>query len=266
MGIVEKLKATLGRAPTKEEIESAKQKRDAAKRNGETLSHSAAAAAVTQEDWKCTNCGTLCFAQKTSCFKCGTGRDGSKPEDAAKHRRRDGIYKPKVAVCEDKVLTCQVCAVEFIFTAGEQDYFQRKGFMNSDRTRCVECTKAKKRKVDGGKPTCGGRLICFAWQKGTCSFGESCKFAHGEADGVLGEALRSSSTANPTQPSDAAAETPGLKCFHCGVAGHRVTDCPKAKAKAEKEREREARRAAQQPKKKKKRNRNGTLPTANKLA
>ena len=269
MGIVEKLKTTLGRAPTKEEVASAKMKRDAVKRNGGTLSHAAAAAAVIQEDWTCTGCGTVCFAQKSACFKCGTGRDGTIREGSTKHRRRDGIYTvaKAAAACEDKALTCQVCAAEFIFTAGEQDYFQRKGFLNSERTRCPECTRAKKRKLEGsGKPTCRGRLICFAWQKGNCAFGESCKFAHGEADGVLGDAT-STPTRSPPSQTAAAAETTlakALKCFHCGAEGHRVAECPKVKAQKEKE-QAAHQQQQQRHKKKKTRNRNGTLPTANKV-
>ena len=44
---------------------------------------------------------------------------------------------------EDKTLTCKDCGAEFIFTAGEQEFFAEKGFEN-EPTRCGECRRAKK--------------------------------------------------------------------------------------------------------------------------
>lgn len=45
---------------------------------------------------------------------------------------------------EDKTLICKDCGKEFIFTAGEQEFFAEKGFMNEPQ-RCKECRDAKKR-------------------------------------------------------------------------------------------------------------------------
>lgn len=39
---------------------------------------------------------------------------------------------------EDKVLICKDCGKEFVFTAGEQEFYQEKGFEN-EPTRCREC-------------------------------------------------------------------------------------------------------------------------------
>lgn len=44
---------------------------------------------------------------------------------------------------EDKKLTCKDCGKEFVFTVGEQEFYQEKGFTN-DPVRCPECRKAKK--------------------------------------------------------------------------------------------------------------------------
>ena len=49
----------------------------------------------------------------------------------------------------DKTLTCRDCSEEFTFTAGEQDFYQQKGFTN-EPTRCPTCRTARKRSRDGG--------------------------------------------------------------------------------------------------------------------
>jgi CxxC-x17-CxxC domain-containing protein len=44
---------------------------------------------------------------------------------------------------EDKTLTCKDCGVDFIFTAGEQDFYAEKGLTNQPQ-RCKRCRDAKK--------------------------------------------------------------------------------------------------------------------------
>lgn len=48
---------------------------------------------------------------------------------------------------EDKTLTCKECGKEFVFTAGEQEFYAEKGFAN-DPQRCKECRRARR----GGRP------------------------------------------------------------------------------------------------------------------
>ena len=48
---------------------------------------------------------------------------------------------------EDKTLVCRDCRSEFIFTAGEQEFFAQKGFTN-EPSRCPECRAS--RKASGG--------------------------------------------------------------------------------------------------------------------
>jgi hypothetical protein len=45
---------------------------------------------------------------------------------------------------EDKTLRCSDCGDTFTFTAGEQKFFESKGFTNVPK-RCVSCRRAKKR-------------------------------------------------------------------------------------------------------------------------
>lgn len=42
----------------------------------------------------------------------------------------------------DKTLKCRDCGMDFVFTAGEQEFFQQKGF--SEPTRCPACRAARK--------------------------------------------------------------------------------------------------------------------------
>ena len=39
---------------------------------------------------------------------------------------------------EDKTLTCKECGAEFVFTAGEQEFYAEKGFEN-EPSRCQPC-------------------------------------------------------------------------------------------------------------------------------
>ena len=45
---------------------------------------------------------------------------------------------------EDKTLVCQECGKEFIWTAGEQEFYAAKGFTNEPK-RCPDCRKARRR-------------------------------------------------------------------------------------------------------------------------
>lgn len=44
---------------------------------------------------------------------------------------------------EDKTLICKDCGQEFVFTAGEQDFYEEKGFTNEPQ-RCKSCRDARK--------------------------------------------------------------------------------------------------------------------------
>ncbi len=51
---------------------------------------------------------------------------------------------------QDKTLVCKDCGKEFVFTAGEQEFFAEKGFTNEPQ-RCKECRDAKKRSVKSNR-------------------------------------------------------------------------------------------------------------------
>ena len=49
----------------------------------------------------------------------------------------------------DKTLTCVECAGEFIFTAGEQEFFQARGFGNEPK-RCRSCRAVRRSEQRSG--------------------------------------------------------------------------------------------------------------------
>ena len=61
----------------------------------------------------------------------------------------------------DRTLTCRDCGTEFVFTAGEQEFYAQKGFTN-EPTRCQSCRQTRKsggggRGASGDRDSYGGR-------------------------------------------------------------------------------------------------------------
>ena len=50
---------------------------------------------------------------------------------------------------EDKTLVCKDCGEEFIFSAGEQEFYAKKGFENEPQ-RCSKCRAARKASRNNG--------------------------------------------------------------------------------------------------------------------
>ena len=44
---------------------------------------------------------------------------------------------------EDKTLVCKDCGADFVFTAGEQEFYEEKGFQN-EPSRCKDCRVNRK--------------------------------------------------------------------------------------------------------------------------
>ena len=47
---------------------------------------------------------------------------------------------------EDKTLVCKECGNEFVFTAGEQEFYAERGFANEPQ-RCKACRDARMQRV-----------------------------------------------------------------------------------------------------------------------
>ena len=63
---------------------------------------------------------------------------------------------------EDKTLVCKECGKEFVFTAGEQEFYAERGFQNEPQ-RCKACRDARKNSARGPREfftatcaNCGG--------------------------------------------------------------------------------------------------------------
>jgi len=51
---------------------------------------------------------------------------------------------------EDKNLTCKECGEQFVFTAGEQEFFNERGFKEPER--CKPCRDARKAEKNKNRP------------------------------------------------------------------------------------------------------------------
>ncbi len=52
---------------------------------------------------------------------------------------------------EDKVIKCKDCGNEFVFSAGEQEFYASKGFTN-EPTRCRDCRAVRRAQSGEGQP------------------------------------------------------------------------------------------------------------------
>ena len=60
---------------------------------------------------------------------------------------------------EDKTLVCKDCGKEFVFTAGEQEFYAERGFQNEPQ-RCKACRDARKNNARG--PVSSSLLLAHA--------------------------------------------------------------------------------------------------------
>ena len=89
---------------------------------------------------------------------------------------------------EDKTLICKDCGKEFIFTAGEQEFYAEKGFENEPQ-RCKECRDARKQRMKSERTyyttvcsVCGGEArVPFEPREGRAVLCSAC-FEKSRAD------------------------------------------------------------------------------------
>ena len=66
----------------------------------------------------------------------------------------------------DKTLICKDCGQEFVFTAGEQEFYAEKGFENEPQ-RCRDCRNARKQARNAGGPRQMFDAVCAECGKET---------------------------------------------------------------------------------------------------
>lgn len=103
----------------------------------------------------------------------------------------------------DRILQCNDCGAEFVFTAGEQVFFQNKGYKN-DPKRCRQCrAKASTKRPRLGQET---RVTCSA-----CGVETTVPFKPTQGRAVLCHACfvkskrANAATAAPSPPSNESA-------------------------------------------------------------
>ena len=65
----------------------------------------------------------------------------------------------------DKDLVCRECGAEFLFTEGEQEFYQKRGLLN-EPTRCPDCRAARRRtRSEEGGPRAMYSVICASCGK-----------------------------------------------------------------------------------------------------
>jgi CxxC-x17-CxxC domain-containing protein len=52
---------------------------------------------------------------------------------------------------QDKTLVCRDCGKDFVFSASEQEFYQKKGFEN-EPVRCPDCRALKKQRMNQDRP------------------------------------------------------------------------------------------------------------------
>ena len=79
--------------------------------------------------------------------ECGGKGQVSRSHGSLKIKLYKGIVNK---MFEDKTLVCKDCGAEFIFSAGEQEFYAEKGFQN-EPIRCKACRNARKSQRNGEK-------------------------------------------------------------------------------------------------------------------
>jgi len=60
---------------------------------------------------------------------------------------------------DDKTLVCRDCGVTFVFTSGEQSFYQEKG-LNHEPQRCSACRSNRRRERNGQPPREMYQVVC----------------------------------------------------------------------------------------------------------
>jgi CxxC-x17-CxxC domain-containing protein len=62
---------------------------------------------------------------------------------------------------QDKALVCRDCGQEFVFTAGEQQFYVDHGFQN-EPSRCPDCRRARRANQAAGGARTMHEVVCSA--------------------------------------------------------------------------------------------------------
>ena len=63
--------------------------------------------------------------------------------------RIKGLGRFRNTMFEDKTLVCRECGQEFVFSAGEQEFYQQRGLLNQPG-RCPDCRRRRRQTISAG--------------------------------------------------------------------------------------------------------------------
>jgi len=100
-------------------------------------------------------------------------KDLRRAKSAAKRAWDDAV----AASQDGEPLTCKDCSQMFIFSTEEQEFYVDHGLHQPKR--CKKCAQdGKARLADRTSRDSKTKQMCYAFQKGICGFGDSCRFSH----------------------------------------------------------------------------------------
>lgn len=64
-----------------------------------------------------------------------------------------------MTIYADKTLVCRDCGIEFLFTSGEQEFYETKGLLN-EPGRCPECRTLRREGRSVGRARAMHQVVC----------------------------------------------------------------------------------------------------------
>ena len=189
-------------------------------------------------DWTCGPCGASCFASKDACYRCGAAKGTDGPGE--RHPAPKKEWTPTVANggaasdLKDVTTACRDCRASFVVTAGEQDFYRAKGFDVTVPSRCKACTAAKKQRYGErygrGLPGAATGAAMPAATVPVCYHcGQEGHMSRACPSGKSTTACFHCGLEGHMSRACPSARGGGLQCFNCGRPGHLARDCTDAK-------------------------------------